>query len=81
MNLAENLVMQRCRPIGIKPEAANARPEDYFYTVVAAWLESRVFSSGDGTPIGYRLMCAVVSEDSGGTNVLPFLDLEFSDIE
>ncbi len=81
-DLAENLIMQKCRPSAInKPMAADARPEDYFYTVVACWLEPRGFSQGDATPIGYRLMCAVVSDQLGGTNVLPFLELEFSDIE
>ncbi len=72
--LSENLVMQKCRPLGAPPRFADARPEDYFYTVVACWLEPT--ASG-----GNRLMCAVVSDGSGGANVLEFLALEFSDLE
>lgn len=79
--LNEALLGQKCKPLGSKPPASQARPEDYFYTVVAVWLEPRVFSQGDGTVTGYRLMCGLVSDNNGGANVLAFLDLEFSDLD
>ena len=80
-SLSEILLGQKCRPMGASPRPADARPEDYFYTVVACWLDPCAFSQGDPTPVRYRLTCAVVAELNGVPNVLPFLDLEFSDLE
>lgn len=75
--LMTSLLGRKCRSIGSQPIFADARAEDYFYTVVGAWLEPRLFSEGDPTVIGYKLMVAVVSARGGGSNVMPFLDLEF----
>lgn len=71
-SLSEALVGQKCRPTGVGPPAKDARAEDYYYSVVACWLEP--------TASGFRLMCAVVGDGGGSTNVVPFLGLEFSDI-
>lgn len=79
-NLCEALLGQKCRPMGAGPQPAAARQEDYYYTVVTCWLEPRAFSQVDATPIGWRMMCALVSDATGGTNVLPFLELEFGDL-
>lgn len=73
---SEILVGQKCRPLNSKPPASTAKPEDYFYIVVATWIEKC-----DTISQRHILMCAVVSDMTGGTNILSFLDLEFSDIE
>lgn len=75
MNLSENLLGQKCRPQGAPPQPANATPEDYYYTVVACWLEQ------NGLGNSQKLMCALVSDATGGTNIMSFADLEFSDLE
>lgn len=79
--LSENLVGQKCRPFGTKPGPADAVAEDYFYTVVAAWLEPSHFSQNDATVIGYHIVCALVTDGTGGTNQLPFMNLEFANIK
>lgn len=68
--MTEILLGQKCRMAG-RPPAQSAA--DYHYTVVAAWLEENT--------VGRQvMMCAVVADSTGKTNVMPFLDLEFSDL-
>ena len=75
MEFAENIIGLKCRRAGSGPAPADARPEDYHYTVVACWVEPKT------TAYPSQLMCALVADIHGGTNVMPFLELEFMDVE
>lgn len=66
-----SLVGMKCRPAANNgPPPSTAREEDYFYTVVAAWTNFTL--TGKVT-----LVCALVSQEFGSTNVLNFMELEF----
>jgi hypothetical protein len=71
MTFTEALVGQKCRPAGQRPATS---PDDYFYAVVACWLEPN-------TQGKLLLQCALVADSTGKTNVLSFHELEFSDLD
>jgi len=73
--LNTGLIGRRCRKMNAQPPAAQTTPDDYYFEVVAAWLNPSVNMSG--LTVGHTLELAVIDVRNGETNVYTFFDLEF----
>ena len=60
-----DLVGRRARP-------SKNKDTDFYYEIVAVWTEYSISYK----PQGLQLMCALVEVKGGGTNVLPFIELD-----